>query len=103
MAILYTAKQIQDVLRELRIKPADGKVTTREAARILTWRAKAEHHVEHEYPDSAVRRHVQQGNLKIAQQINARFNMYRVEDVFDLQLAPRRGLGQQKEAKEEAA
>ncbi len=72
MAILYTAKQIQEVLRELRIKPADGKVTTREAARILTWRAKAEH-------------------------------LYRVEDVFDLQLAPRRGIGQQKEAKEEAA
>ncbi|HYU72014.1 MAG TPA: hypothetical protein VEL31_04990 [Ktedonobacteraceae bacterium] len=103
MAILYTAKQIQEVLRELRIKPADGKVTTREAARILTWRAKAEHNVAHEYPDSAVRRHVQQGNLKIAQQINARFNLYRVEDVFDLQLAPRRGIGQQKEAKEEAA
>ncbi len=97
MAVLYTTKQIQEVLRELRIKPVDGLVTTREAARILTWRAKAEQNVEHEYPDSAVRRHVQQGNLKIAQQINPRFNMYRVEDVFDLPLAPKRGLGQQKE------
>lgn len=103
LAVLYTAKQIQDILRELRIKPIDGKVTTREAARILTWRAKAEQGVEHDYPDSAVRRHVQQGNLKIAQQVNPRFNMYRVEDVFDLHLSPKRGRGQQKKTEQEAA
>lgn len=103
MAVLYTAKQIQEVLRELRIKPSDGNVTTREAARILTWRAKAEQDIEHNYPDTAVRRHVQQGNLKIAHQINPRFNMYRVEDVFDLPLVPKRGRGQQKESSEEAA
>ena len=101
MAVLYTARQIQEVLKELRIKPVDGNVTTREAARILTWRAKAEQGIDHNYPDTAVRRHVQQGNLKIAHQINPRFNMYRVEDVFDLSLAPKRG--QRKEPEQEAA
>ena len=104
MAVLYTAKQIQEILRELRIKPVEGKVTTREAARILTWRAKSEQDVQHDYPDSAVRRHVQQGNLKIAQQVNPRFNMYQVEDVFDLPLAPKRGAGRVKaQASDEAA
>lgn len=94
MAVLYTAKDIQEVLQELRIKPIEGKVTTREAARILSWRAKAEQGVIHDYPDSAVRRHVQQGNLKIAQQVNPRLNMYFVEDVFGLTLQPKRGIGQ---------
>ena len=103
MAVLYTAKQIQEVLRELRIKPVEGKVTTREAARILTWRAKAEQGIEHNYPDAAVRRHVQQGNLKVAQQINPRFNMYDVVNVFELSLAPRRGLSLRKDTTREVA
>lgn len=96
MAVLYTAKQIQEVLRDLRIKPVEGKVTGREAARILTWRAKEEQDIEHVYPDSAVRQHVQRGNLK-AYPVNRRFNLYKAEDVFDVALAPRRGLAQQKE------
>lgn len=97
MPVLYTNKEIQEVLRELRIKPIDGnKVNTREAARILSWRAKAEQQIEHDYPDAAVRRHVQQGNLKIAQQVNPRFNLFKVEDVFELPLAPKRGVAQRK-------
>lgn len=103
MAVLYTPDEIQGVLRELRIKPVEGNVTGREAARILTWRAKAEFGIEHVYPDSAIRRHVQQGNLKIAKQVNPRFNLYKVEDVFDLPLVPRRGIAQQKEDIADAA
>ena len=96
MAYLYTRKQIQEALRELSIKPVDGKVSTKEAARILTWRAKHEEGIEHDYPESAVRRHIQQGNLTIAEQKNPRYNLYSVEDVFTLTLVPKRGLKQQK-------
>jgi hypothetical protein len=95
MAVLYTSKQIQDALRELRIKPVDGKVTTKEAASILTWRARAEQKIEHVYPEAAVRRHIQSGNLR-AYPMNTRFNMYKVEDVFDLPLVPNRGIAQRK-------
>lgn len=102
MAYLYTRKQIQDALRELAIKPVDGKVTTREAARILSWRAMHEERIEHIYPESAVRRHVQQKNLKVAEQPNIRFNLYIAEDVFALPMVPKRGIAQQKIAEEAA-
>lgn len=101
MAVLYTPKQIQDVLRELRIKPVNEEVTTQEAARILTWRAEHEQGVKHIYPEAAVRRHVQSGNLK-AHPRNKRFNLYKVEDVFDLSLVPQRGIRQQKREQHEA-
>lgn len=90
MAVLYTPEEIQSALRELRIKPIDGMVSTQEAARILTWRAKAEQGVKHEYTVSAVRQHVLAGNL-VAVPVSTRFNRYKVEDVFDLNLAPKRG------------
>ena len=99
MAVLYTPEEIQAVLKELRIKPLSGGVTTREAARILSWRARAEYGVEHSYNESAVRRHVQSGNLK-ATQVSTRFNRYKVEALFDVPLAPRRGI-QPKQMSEE--
>ena len=101
MAVLYTEKQIQAVLRELRIKPIDGRVNGREAARILTWRAKEEQGIEHVYPDSAVRQHAMRGHLR-AHPVNTRFNLYEVEDVFEVALSPKRGLAQQKDLKEVA-
>ena len=96
MAVLYTRKQMQDALKELSIKPVDGMVTGQEAARILTWRAKHEQGITHEYLDSAVRRHVQSKHLK-PYPVNTRFNMYKVEDIFDLSLVPKRGIGQRAE------
>jgi hypothetical protein len=101
LAVLYTPEEIQKALLKLRIKPKEGMVTGKEAARILTWRAKEEQGVEHDYLDSAVRRHVERGNLK-AYPVNTRFNMYKVEDVFDLPLVPKRGIGQQKEVESAA-
>lgn len=94
MAILYTSKELQDILRELRIKPKDGLVTTKEAAHILTWRAEHEQEIEHEYPEAAVRRHVELGNLKIAGKRNKVANLYRFEDILELPLTPRRGIKQ---------
>ena len=93
MAVLYTPEEIQEVLTTLRIKLKDGLVTTQEAAKILTWRAKAEQDIDFEYNASAVRRHIQLGNLKPVPE-SARFNRYKVEDVFELPLAPRRGMRQ---------
>ncbi len=96
MAVLYTQKKIQEALRELAIKPVNGNVTTKEAARILSWRARYEEGIDHVYPESAVRRHVESENLKIAERRNKRFNLYKAEDVFELPLVPKRGLAQQK-------
>ena len=90
MAVLYTPKELQEALKELRIKPINGRVTTQEAARILSWRAKAEHGIEHVYNASAVRRHIHAGNLT-PEPVSTRFNLYKVEDIFDLPLAPKRG------------
>ena len=95
MATLYTQKQIHSVLKKLRIEPEEGMVTTREAARILSWRAKAEQGVEREYPDAAIRKHVQSGHLRRYGD-NIRSNRYKPEDIFTLPLVPKRGLAQRK-------
>ena len=92
MARLYTPKQIQKALQFLQIKPVNGNVTTKEAADILTWRAKEEFGVEHTYPESAVRRRTQKGHISPAPESNTRQNLYKVSDVFDLHLFPKRGL-----------
>lgn len=91
MAVLYTEQDTQCVLAELRIRPINNNVTSAEAARILSWRAKKEHGIDHEYTLSAVRRHVALGHLAPIRQ-STRFNRYRVEDIFALPLSPRRGL-----------
>ncbi len=89
MAILYTPEEIQGVLRTLRIKPKGGMVTTEEAARILSWRAKEEKNIYFVYTPSAVRRRIQLGSLEATQE-HKRANRYKVEDIFDLTLVPRR-------------
>lgn len=97
MSVLYTTEEMQAALKELRIKPHAGKITSQEAACVLTWRAKAEQGAEHHYPATAIRQHVRRGNLKVAEALNPRFHLYRIEDVFDLPLVPRRGLSLQKQ------
>jgi len=97
MPVLYSKKEINDILRELKIRPIDGKVNGNEAASILTWRA------QHEYKDNAreytaqsVRRHVSLGNLT-AHPVppkhgdESRKNLYYLDEVLSLPLAPKRG------------
>lgn len=91
MARFYTEKEMNAALRERRIKPVNGKVTTKEAADILTWRAKEEFNVDHPYPESAVRRRTQKKHIQPAPGSNLRQNLYKVEDVFALPLYPNRG------------
>jgi hypothetical protein len=90
MAFLYTPEDIQATLLALRIKPINGMVTSQEAAKILTWRAKNEFDIDRIYNAGTIRRHIQLGNLK-AEPENKRLNRYPVEAIFDLPIAPRRG------------
>jgi hypothetical protein len=89
MARLYTTKHRQEILRSLEIKPVDGKVTGKEAALILSWRAQKEFGVPRQYNDASVRRHVAQGNIQADP--HNRKNRYPVEIVFDLNISPTRG------------
>lgn len=100
MAKLYTAKTKQEVLRSLEIKPIDGKITGREAAQILEWRAKKEFGIDRKYDDASLRKHVQRGNLH-ADPSNRR-SRYSVDEIFDLAVYPTRGRPRQ-EVKKQAA
>jgi hypothetical protein len=95
MAKLYTAKRRQEVLHFLEIKPIDGKITGKEAARILEWRAKNEFGLDRKYDDASLRKHVEKKNLH-ADPKN-RKNRYLVEEVFDLVIYPSRGRPRRKE------
>ena len=95
MAVLYTSRERLEALRELRIKTVNGQVNTHETARILTWRAKAEYDIEHVYPESAVRRHVERKTLNVAHWTGVA-NRYKVEDVFEVPITPKRGIAQKK-------
>lgn len=89
MAKLYTNTDMQRILRQLRIKPTDGTVTTRETAAIWTWRAENELHTPHVYKDSAPRQRVKQGHLKPTNG-DSRPSRFTIEDVFHVSLAPNR-------------
>lgn len=94
MPTLYTKRRIQEILKELSIRTIDGRVNADEAARILSWRAKSEHHVEHTYKPNAVRKHGKKLDpihpLKDDGTINTRVNLYQVEKLFDLDIEPKR-------------
>lgn len=106
---LYTPKQRQEILISLAIKPKNGKVTGKEAAEILTWRAKEEMGVDHEYSPSILRRHVENGNLvaypatKLTDKGISRKSLYDVEAVFELSIEPRRGLKRKQNSSREDA
>ena len=93
MARLYTRKDIDVALKELRIAPQNGMVSGSEAARILTWRAKDEYDVEHTYDANSIRLHVRQGHFPLGsiEKPNKRNSLYKVEDVFRLPIHPNRG------------
>lgn len=101
MAVLYTAKEIARVLKDLRIEAINGKVDANEAARILSWRAKAEQGIDFEYQAVAVRQHVRYGHFEAGTiDPNARGAKYPVEQVFRLPLAPRRIMQRKKDTNE---
>lgn len=89
MAKLYTRKQINETLKDLQIKAIESKVTSQEAASILTWRARHEFQAEHTYTDAIVRRHVKLGNLKDIKRLSSRHSLYSVDELFEIPLKPR--------------
>ena len=109
MARWYDPRQKIEILHSLGINALHGKVTGDEAARILTWRAKEEYGVTHKYTPSILRRHVESGNLqaypgtKLTEDGKSRKNLYDADAVFELEIAPRRGMGRKQVAKEGAA
>jgi hypothetical protein len=92
--ILYTERDIQKVLKELRIAPVDGKVDGNEAAKILMWRARDEFGVERAYNSNAVRQQVRSGHFPegTVDETSGRKNLYKVEAVFVLPISPNRGV-----------
>lgn len=89
MTRLYTKRQINEVLKELRIRPKENYITSQEAASVLTWRAKDEHSIEYTYTDGSVRRHVSLGNLKDIKKISDRQSLYSIDELFEIPLKPR--------------
>lgn len=88
MAVLNTPEKIRLALSELSIKPIDGKVSGKEAASILTWRAKYEQNVDHTYKIGTINKHSDKLGVTPA---HARKNLYDVNAVFDLEIEPKRG------------
>jgi hypothetical protein len=94
MPASYTKREINDALKELHIKTIDGRVNAEEAARILSWRAKQERGIDHTYTPNAVRKH--SGKLapihpyKEDGSANIRVNLYLTENVFELDIQPKR-------------
>lgn len=91
MATLYTDKQMAKALKELRIAPINGKVNAEEAARILSWRVKAEQEIDFEYKPDAIRQHVRYGNFE-GLDPKERGSKYPIDQVFRLPLAPQRAM-----------
>lgn len=94
MPVLYSKRKMQEVLKELGIRTIEGRVDASEAARILSWRAKAEQGIEHNYTPNNVRKHKKKLDAIHPSMEdgtpNTRANLYLAEKVFDLDIEPRR-------------
>lgn len=84
------AGKVQRALSDLSIIPSDGCVTTRDAARILNWRAKQEFGVECDYRQATIRKRAYNGTIKPAR-LMAGHRYWRIEDIFAMPIAPWRG------------
>lgn len=90
----YTERERKTALKQLRIDPNAERVSSSQAAKILTWRAKQEYGVEHEYNATAVRAHVDQLDKQPAVKkdgtVNLRQNTYSVAKLFEIDILPQR-------------
>jgi len=101
MATQYTQEEMEQVLQALHIAPEEGRVSGREAARILTWRAKEEFQVDYQYDATAIRQHVKVGHIspEDIDTSNPRRSLYPFPAIFQLPLAPRRGASRRRQNK----
>lgn len=91
----YTDKQKAAALEQLHIQPdANKRITSTEAARILTWRAKREYGVTHIYTTNNVRKQGKkldiQPFLREDGTINPRLNTVDMDKVFSIDILPAR-------------
>lgn len=98
MATSYTEDEMTQAMQEQHIAPEGGKVDGREAAKILTWRAKQEYRVDYEYNATAIRQHVKVGHIAPhdIDATNPRRSRYSYAAIFRLPIAPRRGAGRRR-------
>jgi len=99
MAKYYKPEEMYTALVNLGIQEKHGTINTQEAAKVLTWRAKAEYDVDNEYNVNAVRKRVATGALVPVGGVrqNSRYNTYKIEDVFTLPIFPTRGIQPKRE------
>lgn len=94
MPVFYTEKERKAALLQMRIDPEAERANSSQAAKILTWRAKEEHGVEHEYNATAVRKHASQLDTMHARRadgsLNPRQNTYDVKKLFEIDILPKR-------------
>jgi hypothetical protein len=94
----YTEDEMRSIMQELHIAPENGRVDGSEGAKILTWRAKHEFGVDHQYDPTTLRQHIKTGQIKKEEvnKANPRRNLYPYPLIFQLPIAPRRGTARRK-------
>jgi hypothetical protein len=94
----YTEDEMRAILQKLHIAPEDGRVDGSEGAKILTWRAKQEFGVDHQYDPTTLRQHMRSGliNKEEVDTTNPRRNLYPYPRIFQLPIAPKRGSSRKK-------
>lgn len=94
MAAFYTERERRAALKQMHIDPSAERVNSSQAAKILSWRAKEEYHVEHEYNATAVRKHADKLDARPAVRedgsVNPRQNTYSVKKLFEIDILPAR-------------
>lgn len=88
MARLYTTQEKMTALLELKIDARNNRVSGNEAARILSWRAKYERGIEHEYKVQTVLWHADKLGARL---LSKRKHDYDLDLVFALDIEPSRG------------
>jgi hypothetical protein len=94
MPVFYTEKERKAALKQMHINPDSERVSSTEAVKILGWRAKTEHGIEHEYNANAIRKHGDKLDarpaLKSDGSVNTRQNTYDVKKLFEIDIVPAR-------------
>lgn len=94
MSAFYTEKERKNALLQMHIDPGSERVSSAQAAKILTWRAQKEYKMNHEYDANAVRKHAEKLDAQPATKsdgsINLRQNTYNTKKVFEIDIMPTR-------------
>lgn len=94
MPVFYSDQERKAALKQMRIFPDAQRVNSKEAAKILSWRAREEYGVAHTYNATAVRKHAKQLDAHPATKgdgsVNLRQNTYDVRKLFEIDILPSR-------------